>query len=429
VSQFPRTARFTSALASLVLGSAFAIGAPPAGAVPTVAAPPAGVVPAVAAPPAGAVPAVAAPPAESVGSGVTYREFTRSTAAGVVHGHLIEVDLGDPFVSVDLLTAGAVAARAPISEQAERAGAVAAVNGDFFNISNSQAGVEPTGAAVGPAIAHGRDLKAAVPTGQRFGPGLPPGTSTQDVIGVGMDRIGRLARVTLEGKAFTGHGGFVVDGFNQYALPVNGIGVFTASWGTASRKRPTCGTDTNRSAPCSNETYELTIRAGRVAGTSVEPGGGTIARDTVVLVGREQGAETLRGLRVGDPVHVDYDLAANVVVPFKFAVGGFPVLRDGEPLAGLDATTAAVRSAAGVSPDGRRLYLMALDGASLGLTIRDLAVTMRDFGAADAVNLDGGGSSTLVTRNPADGVVAVRNHPSGGAQRPVPNGIGVFSRR
>jgi exopolysaccharide biosynthesis protein len=52
---------------------------------------------------------------------------------------------------------------------------------------------------------------------------------------------------------------------------------------------------------------------------------------------------------------------------------------------------------------------------------------MRDLGATGAVNLDGGGSSTLVSRAPGASRVAVRNHPSGGAERPVPNGIGVFS--
>jgi exopolysaccharide biosynthesis protein len=116
------------------------------------------------------------------------------------------------------------------------------------------------------------------------------------------------------------------------------------------------------------------------------------------------------------------------VVPFRFAVGGFPILRDGQPLAGLNTTTAAIRTAAGVSQDGRCLYLMALDGTSLGLTIQDLALTVRDFGAAQAVNLDGGGSSTLVARDPGQSRVAVRDHPSGGAERPVPNGIGVFTR-
>lgn len=388
-----------------------------------------GLVSAVGAAPAGAVSTIAPLSTEAVGSGVTYREFTRPTAGGTVHGHLIEVDLTDPFVSVDLLTPGAVAARAPISAQADARGAIAAVNGDFFNISNTQPGVQVTGSSVGPAIAGGRDLKAAVPGRQRFGPALPPGTSTQDVIGVGRDRIGRLGRIALEARALTRDGVFTIDGYNQYALPVNGIGVFDGDWGTVSRKRSTCGTETNRSAPCSSDTFEVTVTAGRVVQTATEPGAGAIPAGTVVLVGREQGAQTLRSLGVGDPVHADYDLVPDVLVPFTFAVGGYPILRDGEPLVGLDATTAAVRTSAGISADGRRLYLMALDGTSPGLTIQDLALTMRDFGAAHAVNLDGGGSSTLVARAAGAEQVTVRNHPSGGAERPVPNGIGVFSRQ
>lgn len=53
---------------------------------------------------------------------------------------------------------------------------------------------------------------------------------------------------------------------------------------------------------------------------------------------------------------------------------------------------------------------------------------MRALGAEDAVNLDGGGSSTLTAREAGESLAAVRNHPSGGAERPVPNGIGVFTR-
>jgi hypothetical protein len=49
------------------------------------------------------------------------------------------------------------------------------------------------------------------------------------------------------------------------------------------------------------------------------------------------------------------------------------------------------------------------------------------MGADDAVNLDGGGSTTLVARDPGAAAVTVRNHPSGGAERPVANAIGVFA--
>ena len=94
--------------------------------------------------------ASAATPSERLAPGVTSEEFTRTTARGDVHGYLVEADLRNPFVSVDLLTAGSVAARAPISAQADGRHAIAAINGDFFNISNTQPGVAATGATRRP---------------------------------------------------------------------------------------------------------------------------------------------------------------------------------------------------------------------------------------------------------------------------------------
>jgi hypothetical protein len=166
-----------------------------------------------------------------------------------------------------------------------------------------------------------------------------------------------------------------------------------------------------------------------VESVSATPGAGAIPAGTDVLVGREAGAERLRGLLPGDRVDVGHRLSAPRVVPFDFAVGGFPILRDGAPLAGLNDTTVAVRTSAGTSADGRTVYLVALDGriaASAGLTVSELAGLMRSLGAADAVNLDGGGSSEIATRTPGTAEVTVQNSPSGGAERPVANGIGVF---
>jgi exopolysaccharide biosynthesis protein len=47
---------------------------------------------------------------------------------------------------------------------------------------------------------------------------------------------------------------------------------------------------------------------------------------------------------------------------------------------------------------------------------------MLELGAEDALNLDGGGSSTMVGLRP-DGILSVLNSPSDGQQRPVPNGL------
>nr|WSZ19282.1 phosphodiester glycosidase family protein [Streptomyces canus] len=380
----------------------------------------------------GAAPAGAVQGWTRLATGVQYEEFDIDAAAGVTHAHVIGVDLSDPGVRMELLYPGAVAARATVSRLATAQGALAGVNGDFFNITESQhPGVEATGASVGPAITQGRALKAAVPRGQRFGPALPSGTSTKDVFGVGTDGLARLDDLALDGSVRTPEGQLPLGGLNQYALPVGSVGAFTSDWGSASRVRSTCGTDTDRAAPCSTDTSEVTVRAGKVVATADAPGSGAIAAGTTVLVGREAGAQQLRKLSVGAAVTVQHRLvAASVKLPYRFALGGYPVLEDGRPLPGLDDTTSAVRTAVGVADGGRRLYLLALDGAPdyrSGLTIAEVADTMRTLGSVDAFSLDGGGSTTMAARMPGTASVAALNHPSGGAERPVPNGIGVFS--
>ncbi|MFF5370545.1 phosphodiester glycosidase family protein [Streptomyces sp. NPDC013187] len=380
---------------------------------------------------AGAAPAGAVQKGGRVAPGVTYEEFDIEAARGVTHAHVLRVDLGNPGVRVDLLYPGAVAARARVSAMADTQGAVAGVNGDFFNITETQhPGVEATGASVGPAIAAGRTLKAAVPKGQRFGPELPPGTTTEDVFGVGADGRARLDRLALAGSVRTAGARLPLGGLNQYALPVGSVGAFTSEWGSVSRVRATCGTDTDRAAPCSTDTYEVTVRDGMVVSAADTPGSGPIAAGTTVLVGREAGAQQLRKFSTGEPVEVEHSLVAADGVAYRLALGGYPVLSDGQPLPGLDDTASAVRTAVGIADDGRRVLLLALDGAAAyrsGLTIAEVAATMRKLGAQDAFSLDGGGSSTLVARKPGASAVSVRNHPSGGAERLVPNGIGVFS--
>jgi hypothetical protein len=382
-----------------------------------------------AAPASGAGARAAGPPmartTEVVAPGVEHTELVWEVEGRPVVGDLLEVDLRHPRVSVDLLHPGVVAARRPVSAMADDADAVAAVNGDFFNIGE-------TDAPVGPAIAGGRPLKAAVPRGQRFGPGAP-GLSTEDVFAVGHDRTARIDRLRLRGAVLEPGGPVALDGLNQYALTVGGIGAFTADWGTASRRRATCGTDTDRSAPCSTQTAEVVVVDGVVTAVRDTPGSGAIPdeRDSFVLVGREEGAADLRArLQPGERVQLLYELVrSSGGSALEAAVGAAPILRDGQAPAGLDDAALAPRTAAGVSADGRDLFLLTVDGRSTrsqGLTLDELAATLRQLGADDGVNLDGGGSTTLVAREPGESTVTVQNTPSDGAERPVPNALGVF---
>ena len=80
------------------------------------------------------------------------------------------------------------------------------------------------------------------------------------------------------------------------------------------------------------------------------------------------------------------------------------------------------RSAAGLTADRRTLVLMAADGRRFGiegLNGFQLVETLRSFGVSDAVNLDGGGSTSLVI----DGQVV--NQPSDHRERAVVTHLGV----
>jgi hypothetical protein len=91
------------------------------------------------------------------------------------------------------------------------------------------------------------------------------------------------------------------------------------------------------------------------------------------------------------------------------------------------------RTALGVSADGKRLWLVVVDGRqpghSDGATHDDLVSLFRDLGASDAMSLDGGGSATMVARGPAGPVVMNRpiHTRVPGRERPVANHIMIFS--
>lgn len=107
--------------------------------------------------------------------------------------------------------------------------------------------------------------------------------------------------------------------------------------------------------------------------------------------------------------------------------GNIMVLKDGVVTGdtGSFCTTRHPRTVAGLSADGMTLYLAVVDGrqtASVGMTCAELGNLMKGLGADDALNLDGGGSSTIWMAGSG-----VLNSPSDGSQRTVANHLGVYA--
>ncbi|MDR2296029.1 MAG: S-layer homology domain-containing protein, partial [Clostridiales Family XIII bacterium] len=85
------------------------------------------------------------------------------------------------------------------------------------------------------------------------------------------------------------------------------------------------------------------------------------------------------------------------------------------------------RTLLGLKNDGS-ILLYVLDGRqpgiSGGLGLTDVAKHMVELGCVVIANLDGGGSSTMLVREPGkDATAVLKNSPSGGAQRAVANGL------
>lgn len=88
-------------------------------------------------------------------------------------------------------------------------------------------------------------------------------------------------------------------------------------------------------------------------------------------------------------------------------------------------TTRHPRTAAGFSQDGRTLVLAVVDGRtslSVGMTCVELAALMDELGAWNAINFDGGGSTTMWVSG-----LGVLNDPSDGSERTVANHLAAFA--
>lgn len=110
--------------------------------------------------------------------------------------------------------------------------------------------------------------------------------------------------------------------------------------------------------------------------------------------------------------------------------GGDILVKNGAVQSGFDSSIGGqnTRTAAGVKADGT-LVLYALDkrkGISNGLTLKSVAEYLKSIGCVDAINLDGGGSTTMHVRNGND--IGIVNHPTDGAERSVTNGIILVSK-
>jgi Phosphodiester glycosidase len=368
----------------------------------------------------------------SVARGVTWTHYVRGRGSrlGTWRVDVLTIDRrGLEGRLAAVLSNGRVPGLERVSSMAHRSRAVAGVNGGYFTTSGPLDG-DPVGA-------FGLDGRlVSEPAGGRSALLLPRSPT----------RLAEVARLKFAGEVGAGGAKRLLDGVDRIRGRIPGCG---GRGGDRPTERPsvtlTCrdpselvmlsptfGTHTRAPA----EGVEAVVRGSAVS-TLRRGGGSAIPRDGYVLSGSGDAARFLsERMRAGTRPQLRLGLRAGrrLVDPADFAaiVGVGPgLLRAGRASGGWAAEgfprsfthARHPRTLAGVRSDGR-ILLVTVDGRrpaySAGVTAPEAARVMRALGARDALNLDGGGSTTMTVRG------RVVNRPSdAGGERPVADGLFV----
>lgn len=323
--------------------------------------------------------------------------------------HILEVHPG-PFAIVLQRALDDGLGRETVSSMAQRVGAVGAINGGFFRVGGRYSG-EPVGI-----------LK--IEDRWFSDPHLPRGALgwTRDLSRAVIGRVSMTWEVQVAGQSLPVHG------LNR---PRSSGQALLYNWAF------------HRSTLTDPDGWELEIQEGRI--TAVRQGGNSQIPPAgwVYSVGPRASVDVSR-FAVGEEATISYTFhpsdaptqeAASQWEGVDYIVGGTPILvRNGERVSDFDeeriqesfVRNRHPRTAVGIRPDGTWV-LVVVDGRqpnlSLGMTLEELAELMQSLGSRDALNLDGGGSSTFYFQG------RVVNSPSDvTGERPVSDALLVVKR-
>lgn len=369
-----------------------------------------------------ALPAPAAAQAVEVAPGVLWTSIVRER--GPVRINVLELD---PALVRGVLSNNRIAGRERVSAMARRVGAVAGVNGGYFGPSGDPVGVLAIG---GTLLSEPNDGRSAL------------------VLAAGAAAVRPIrfsGSVTINGTER------LIDGVERTRGLVPACG---GRGGDLPTTRPnavlTC-TDASElvllspnygARPPREGGVEAVLRDGTVARVRA-PGTGPVPPDGLLLTGTGDAARFLRDVALprsraalrltlttpGRPLELAEQTLVVGAGPRLLRGGRVAVTGRAEGFAppqapafyGTFVAGRNPRTLAGVRADGT-LLLVTVDGRrpgwSTGMTLPEAARLMRSLGAREALNLDGGGSTTMAVRG------QVVNRPSDpGGERAVSNGV------
>lgn len=365
-----------------------------------------------------AAPAVALPTSQmvdsfTVTSGVEMQTHSSISGGGSALVYVLKIDLSNPYVKLNTMVGsnGTLDKNQRVTDMTVRSRAVAAVNGDFFQMNDS-------GRPIGLTYSDGNMITSPAMRSDMYGFAIT--TDNNPVI----DVFSFSGRITAPGG-----NSFPLSGINKPAYLISGGSSSDAN--TLQMYNPAWGLNSRGNNSGLQGVVEMVVSGNVVREIRKDMPSIAIPGDGYVLRGHGPAASFLQeNFHQGDQVGVEYTVGPldNIYA----AVGGQALLiKDGTiPNSFTQEIKGRVaRTAAGFSSDGKTLYLACAEKSvkSQGMTQWEMAYFLLSLGVNRAVNLDGGGSTTMVARHTGEETVELINVPEKGSVRQVPNALGIYS--
>ncbi len=338
---------------------------------------------------------------QALAPGVAFAQVASRIKEGPVVYQIISVDPSDPTVRIGSALAQdrIVSGGERTSAMAERVGALAGVNGDYYDIGRTW---EPQGIFV----RDGRLLRTPV---ERY------------ALAVHRDHHITFQIYRFHGTVRTAHAIFPLSQINNW--PARDATLLTPEFGSVV---PEAGMMYMRIEPLSANRYRV---------IDAPPDGVRVPASYGLLLG-DRALEHGSAPRPGETIAITYDTEPSIrdVVA---AVGGGPLLvKDHQWFEDAHAPAPDERdvnwSVVGVGKLPESYYFFAVDGRhpkrSVGMTRPEFGGLMLDYDVSDGFAFDSGGSATMVSKLPAGKEIVVRNVPSDDdGERWISDGLFIFS--
>jgi hypothetical protein len=350
---------------------------------------------------------------EFVAPGVERASYHLQTSAGPVVISLVAFDPREPNLHAATVLARdrVVSAGETVSSMAARTGAIGGINADYFDIGN-------TNSPLGILAQNGSLVRTP---------------SARMALTVGRDRSIRFQAYHFTGSALdNGTTTIPIAAVNEWP-PHDGAAFITPSYGVPPAAP---GSLVAELTPVPAMNPLGAPPSGRYRVTQIDTGTAPLQPGFALALGPvgKDGLATLPD--VGDliDVAVDTDPPMSAV---QEAVGGGPALLangiavDDPASPGYAARAKRIPVAAAAQLRDGDVAFVVIDGRrpaiSIGVDRAELIALLSALGATNAMQFDSGGSATLVARVLGEAHASVQNDPSDGVERPVADGLFLYS--